>query len=461
MKNRIPPLAPSYAIHTATSTQAFATVRKNKLRRYPSPGKDGERLFPLVSPAPRPSFTFALSDSVFAVGSCFARNLEGALDSAGMSVLSRQPDLGPIGDAIGFAGNFLNKYTAPSILNDLKWALERESFPGEEVIYPIGNNAYCDPQLGLVNLPYPLNDIMQMRTRYLDTMAAAADADVVIITLGYVEAWYDNQLGIYLNVAPPPKICRRQPDRFEFRVLGFEDILGTLGEIYDLLKKHRSKPLRMLITVSPVPLLSTFRDMDVLVANTYSKAVQRAAVETFVADKKDVDYFPSYEMVALSNPTICWARGDYRHVSPDIVARIMSNVLFSYIPDLPADGTYDGSPMTRSAIFATARLLIKCGAPRELAILFSQNRTLMRQDEMLLAQVADVLQTAQLVDVAEDALVDLIECAPQRPVPLQRLIALSSRNPAMRSRTEALLALHQERFPGRASFRAQIMRAFQ
>jgi len=75
----------------------------------------------------------------------------------------------------------------------------------------------------------------------------------------------------------------------------------------------------MLVTVSPVPLLSTFRDVDVLVANTYSKSVQRAAIDEFIADADGVDYFPSYEFVMLSNPTIAWSRGDYRHVNADLV----------------------------------------------------------------------------------------------------------------------------------------------
>src|SRR5680860_53701 len=184
-----------------------------------------------------------------------------ALDKAGMNVLSRQIDLGKIGEDVGAATNFLNKYTAPSILNDLKWAMERYSFPGEHIIYAVRDGVYCDPQLGLIRLPYPLSDIMEMRARYLDAMAQVTEADVVIMTLGYVEAWYDKELGLYLNIAPPPQLCAKFPDRFEFRVLGFEDVRLALEDIYALLKKHRSKPLKMLLTVSPVPLVSTFRDV--------------------------------------------------------------------------------------------------------------------------------------------------------------------------------------------------------
>ena len=80
-----------------------------------------------------------------------------------------------------------------------------------------------------------------------------------------------------------------------------------------------------------------------------------------MADKADVDYFPSYETVTLSNPDVSWSRGDYRHVSPNVVARIMSNVLVSYTPDLDVSGTHQGREMTEGAILATARMLMKTG----------------------------------------------------------------------------------------------------
>lgn len=446
----------SNPVYSSNSSQAFENAKKNKLRRYPSPDADGERLYPLVSPSVSPTFSIGRKDSVFAIGSCFARNLEGALSKAGMNVLSKKIDLGKIGQDVGAASNFLNKYTAPSILNDLKWSLDRDSFPGEEIIYPVSDSIYCDLQLGLIRLPYPLSEIMEMRALYLDTMAQVIEADVVIITLGYVEAWYDKELELYLNIAPPPRLCAKFPDRFEFRVLGFEDVLRALEDIYALLKRHRQKPLKMLLTVSPVPLLSTFREVDVLVANTYSKSVQRAAAETFVAGKQDVDYFPSYEFVTLSNPSVCWTRGDYRHVSPDIVARIMSNVLVSYAPDFDVPGTYQGAPMTQAAVLATARLLLKLGESDELAELFSQNCALFSKEETLLAQIAGVLQKTSHLKLAVKALEKIVAIAPHRPLVLQRLISLVSRDPKDQKQTRKLLKKHSELFPTRADFRARI-----
>jgi len=152
---------------------------------------------------------------------------------------------------------------------------------------------------------------------------------VIIITLGLVEAWYDKQSQLYLNLAPHPRALKNSPERFEMRVLDYNEIISELEEFYTITKRFCKPDVKILITVSPVPLLATFRDQDVLVANTYSKAVQRAAVEYFIRQHDNIDYFPSFEFVTLGDPNHNWS-GDYRHVSPHVVQRIMGSVMSKY-----------------------------------------------------------------------------------------------------------------------------------
>ena len=315
-----------------SASEAFSLMRKNKLRKYPHPKRDGERLYPLASPQNIPSFEMSVEDSVFAIGSCFARNIERTLLQLGMRVPSQEFEFGIVGAEMERSSGLFNKYSVHSMLNELRWALERETYPGDDIILSLPGGVYADLQLGMTRLEYPKEDILKFRTAYLDAMAQVKDADVVILTLGYVETWYDNHLGIYINVPPPTSLIKEFPDRFSFQVLGYQDVLNGLNDIHELLKKHRTKPLRMLVTVSPVPLLSTFRDMDVLVANTYSKSVQRAALEEFSTKNTGVDYFPSYEFVTMSDPNSAWTTDDYRHVSPYLVTRIMHSVINNYFP---------------------------------------------------------------------------------------------------------------------------------
>ncbi len=439
------------SIESITAANAMIRARGNALRRFPAPDKDGDRLYPLASPTGNPSFEIGPEDTIFAIGSCFAREVEKALSSAGKRVLSREIELGEVGESLGDSANFYNKYSIHSVYNEIKWALERETFPGADIVYKIGAEKYADPQLGMGRLDFPLETILDFRHKYLDGMAQVAHADVVILTLGYVETWYDTKLDLYLNVIPPAQLIRAEPERFEFRVLSYQDVMDGLEDLYALLNKHRTKPLKMLITVSPVPLLATFRDMDVLVANAYSKSVQRAALDQFLLDKQGIDYFPSYEFVTLSNPEVAWTRNDYRHVSPDVVHRIMSNVLTNYVS---ADAT-EADEMTPQALTASAKMLHKLEKYEDVLRLVEEHRSVADDTAPVLMLEATAARRLQDLSASYAALTKAKAVAPQRPEALERMIMLCR---PMREKKEArvLLGEHEQAFPGRIEFRQKV-----
>lgn len=445
-------------IEQVPAKDAFDRAKNNEQRRYPSPKNGAERLYPLATPMGRPSFQIEPDETFFTIGSCFARNVETALMDAGMRVTSHELDLGVIGDSRDFTPNFFNKYSVHSIYNDLKWALERDSFPGADILYHIeGKDWYADLQLGLGKFKFPPKDILAFRTRYLDVLARAATADVVVITLGYVETWFDTKLGIYLNISPPLALVSADPARFEFRVLSYEDVLASLHDIRNLLEKHRSKPLRMLLTVSPVPLLSTFRDMDVLLANTYSKSVQRAAIDAFVRDTDLIDYFPSYEFVTLSNPRLAWQNDDFRHVSPDLVSRIMESVMGQYINGY---ATAHAPQNAQENTAVSLRLLAQSNEFHAVIQAANEARDLVgtRPDLMILLAQA----YAKTGDAA--TAVTLLKTADQLPTskggPLEALIALALEIGQVEAARE-YLRHHEQRYPKRAAFRNRTIRAHQ
>lgn len=436
-------------IETATAQEALRRAGRNPMRRYPSPEAGGARLYPLATPLAKPSFQFTPEETVFALGSCFARNIEDTLAREGFRVLSREFDLGEIGRSLDDAANFFNKYTIHSMLNELRWALERDSFPGAAMLYPLrdDDSAYRDLQLGSAKLAFPQAEVLAFRHRFLDAMAQIAEADVVVLTLGYVEGWRDTVLDLALNIAPPPALCARDPDRFAFEVLSHDDVLAGLRAFHALLTAHRTKPLKMLLTVSPVPLLSTFRDMDVLVANAYSKAVQRAAAETFVAETEGVDYFPSYESVVLSDPAAIWTEGDYRHVAPELVTRIMSSVLTAYVP-----GWGDRGALTREALRATSRLLLNADRYGELLDLLDGAGGVVSEDVDLMVAHGLALRRMDRISEAVAVMAEVVERDPDRAVPLERVIRWCEHLDRMAAARE-YLDLHAERFPKRRKFR--------
>lgn len=168
------------------------------------------------------------------------------------------------------AGTF-NKYTVASIFNEIRWALDPEwPYTHEQVLIETSRGMYEDYQL----VGYKCADTRrydeQFREGFNKAFSRIRQADLVVFILGLSEAWFDNQTGLHLNHAPTPALTRRYPGRFDLHTLEYEETLSTLEAMYGLMQKYLKPSLRVLITVSPVPLRVTFRQQDVMMANAYS-----------------------------------------------------------------------------------------------------------------------------------------------------------------------------------------------
>jgi hypothetical protein len=150
----------------------------------------------------------------------------------------------------------------------------------------------------------------------------------VIITLGLVEAWYDNTNDIYFNTPPYP-LLRSSDGRLELRISNFAKNFQAVQETISLLTSAKPE-MKILLTVSPVPLSDTFSGQDIVTANAYSKGVLRAVAQEVADDHDNVDYFPSYEIVMLSNPAVSWMP-DRRHVKREQVAHIVAEFEKHYL----------------------------------------------------------------------------------------------------------------------------------
>lgn len=438
-------------IESLSGPDALRQARHNPLRRYPSPQNGSERLFPLPCPEARPSFTIGPADTVFAVGSCFARNIEDALSRAGANVTSLTDEVPSDGITKGKTLNLFNKYTVHSALNELDWALDRARFPGAALLYSTPDGGVHDCQLGVPRVAVSPARYLRFRDRLLDNFARIRDADVVIFTLGYIEAWFDTRLGIYLNVAPPPRVVRADPDRFRFDVLSHDDVVAGLEAFITRLRDSRDKPLRMLLTVSPVPLASTFRDMDVLLANMYSKSVQRAACELIASRHDGVDYFPSYEHVVLSDPRIAWVEDDYRHVTPDLVARIMARVFKTYMPDMATPGAAPApvaAQLGLSELVSEAKMLHKLEKWEALHALLHANDARLDQHVDLLVMAANTANAQGNRKGTYAFLLRAREVNQTRPMILERLARIATEF-GWTAAAGAHVADHARDFPAR------------
>ena len=306
-----------------TVAQAIENRKANaRGRKYPA--HDDERIEDgIVLPVLRPSFAIRPDDRIFTVGSCFARNIEQRLE--GYDVPTRRFDL-PKGEVAGRAVSVLNEYNAGTMAQRITYAAQGRTFDDRAVIAE--GDGYGDLLLA-GGKPVAFERLMERRAQVDELYALLPRSQVLIVTLGLVEAWYDLESELYINRAPGPAAFRdpEQSKRYELRILDVDDVVSLLQPA---LEAALGAGLgKIVLTVSPVPLQTTFDDRDVLVANGYSKAVLRAAADKLAERIDALDYFPSYEMVTVTanNPY----DDDNVHVRNDVVARVIRHMLEHYL----------------------------------------------------------------------------------------------------------------------------------
>lgn len=277
----------------------------------------GARVHRSFTPRIRPKFTLGSDPAIFTSGSCFAREIELALGRAGKSVLSWS-------EASGLSNVIFNRYNTFSIVNDFRFAHEGSYDPRLASETPKGWIDYSASGV------YPTREeMLDQRARCIAAHRNVAQADVFICTLGLIEAWYDLETQTYLNFTPS-EILAGNLGRFECRITDYEENLAALRNLVAYLRAHFRKDLKVIVTVSPVPLNVTFSGIDIAQANMLSKATLRTVAQAFVDEDPLADYFPSYEMVTLTDFSEAWLP-DFRHVRYEMVDRIMRTFIENYL----------------------------------------------------------------------------------------------------------------------------------
>ena len=315
-------------IFSYSAEQAFANRRKNDCAAWPQRGQNN-RIEPIARLKADAPFTLEPGSSVFTVGSCFARNVEGYLTSAKFRVPVWELMNSPVFN--GVPRESINNFSAPSIFNEFFWALENDGAFDPDVHCFETAGGYIDLHLGGLQKVLPLDTVKERRKAVSHTYRSAMACDAIIITLGLSEVWFDTHSGFYVNHTPLPNITRLAPGRFELHVLSYEEVRSYLTRAIDLIVKHSARPPRIILTVSPVPLMTTFLNKDVAVANSYSKAVLRTVSEEIISRYDFVSYFPSFESVGLSDRNVAWMP-DQVHPTKAVVAVQVARMLKAYAP---------------------------------------------------------------------------------------------------------------------------------
>ena len=310
------------------AVDAWLGTARNKHARW---AYDAERFDHQATPVHHePKFTIPAESKFFCIGSCFARNVEEHLLYSFIDVLSKRV-YSPLEEWSNRPNAFMNKYTLALMLNELRWVMAPPIDPPAEWFMEV-EGGWHDPQLSPAAHPTSLQRVKDRR-RYLSTevFARIRQADVVVVTLGLVEAWFDNLTGLWLNGAPSLRLARAHPGRYVFRATSVFENMAWLEEVRAALKRL-SPGVKMVVTVSPVPMDTTFSLKDSAVAHVVSKARLRVAADEFVSRHEDVDYFPSFEMVSLAPHALAFS-DDHIHPNDATVGAVVRHFVKTFIPD--------------------------------------------------------------------------------------------------------------------------------
>lgn len=302
------------------------------MSRFPRPGHQPERLTSFASPSFTPSFSLSPGQRVFTIGSCFARNIEEHLAVAGFEVAPLVFSV-PDGEWQGVRANgILNKYTPAVIRSELERAASVDEEADRRCLVDSADGRVVDLQLA-ANVAVTAERGLERRRQVSTLFRRAFDAEVVVITLGQTESWWDAVAEMHLNVFPPAIVHRHHIGRFFFEQLGYAHCLADVEASVELLLSIGC-PKRILLSVSPVPLGRTFAGGDALTAYLGSKSILRAVAEAVTARYDEVDYLPTYEAMMLSDRRLVFDPN--LHIHDDAVGRVVASALDAYLSGQPA-----------------------------------------------------------------------------------------------------------------------------
>jgi hypothetical protein len=301
---------------------ALKNAATNKTGRK-FPDREDERCKAAVLfPEFKPSFKIESGASIFTIGSCFARNIEEVLEPLNFKLPTMAFSV-PKSEWRARPNGLLNEYNPGTISQRILHALEGKQTPEETIV--ASGDLYTDLMIMQGATDITKERAIERRNEIFEIYTQLQKTPYVIITLGFIETWFDNQTQLFINRIPPRSFQASDPERFSFRILDVFESFSLLEPAMAALADHGSK---VILTVSPVPIQATFSTSDCVIANEYSKSVLRVCAEMLCKRFANIDYFPSYE-IARSGGLANYIH-DNLHVKKEVVEKITTLMVEHY-----------------------------------------------------------------------------------------------------------------------------------
>lgn len=282
-----------------------------------------------VDPVVSFPFTIKTNDKVATAGSCFAQHIARHLKKNGFSYFVVE-DGHPLGtDGLRaefnygvFSARYGNIYTARQLLQLFERAFG--SFEPIEDHWKKGDK-FLDPLRPAIQ-PDGFASLEELKADRHQHLAAVRQMfqslDYFVFTLGLTECWQDRRDGTVFPICPGVAGGSFDENVFAFRNLTVQEVVGDMAAFLraQLSVNPRTK---MILTVSPVPLIATAIDRHVLVSTIYSKSVLRVACDELCEQFGNIAYFPSYEIITGNYTRSGYFAPDLRSITEDGVEHVM------------------------------------------------------------------------------------------------------------------------------------------
>ena len=278
-----------------------------------------------VDPVVEAPFVIGRETPIATCGSCFAQHIARVLTQRGYNYLVTEaaPDGDPDPESYGvFPARTGNIYSVRQLLQTFERAYGL--FRPLDTAWRREDGALVDPFRPQVRKAgfATVEALEADRKRHLAAVRAMfEDCQVFVFTLGLTEAWVSTRDGAVFPLAPGVAGGEPGPD-YAFHNF---DVAEMAADLLRFIRRLRvvNPDVRMILTVSPVPLVATYEPAHVLAATTYSKAALRVVAEMVSRAEEGVCYFPSYEIITGPQARGRYFADDLRSVTDEGVARVM------------------------------------------------------------------------------------------------------------------------------------------
>ena len=231
---------------------------------------------------------------IFTMGSCFARNIAGALRKNGY-----------IAENLEITEELNTTYANLAFID---WLGNKQEINHERIQHLIQSS---NPNSNRENI-----------------LSAMASSDVFILTLGVALAFFDKLDGNFVLPSPSSLSQTSMTNKYIYRETTVSENVSNVLKVLHFIKSL-SPNIKVILTVSPVPLMVSLKHKSCVQADCISKSTMRLVAHEIVKNSTEggVIYWPSFEAIrwAGSNASGFYGAEDNMsvHISENKVDRII------------------------------------------------------------------------------------------------------------------------------------------